>query len=301
MSGAIWRAIPGSLVCLAALVAQETPIRVQTKLVEAPVSVTTGDGKFVEGLTARDFRVLDDGVEREIAADVFDGGAARISLVIAIQTSAVPKPAMETIRRIGGMIQPLVIGRRGEAAVMTFDREIAWARDFTADSRAIQRAVQEVENGSPLEAHLYDAVAAAADRLREREGRKVLLLISDNRDRGSDTKPEEAVGAVERAGIEIFAAHYAPPPNASPWGTKPKAPDAIQTLAEATGGRDYPFVKAGGIEKAIEDLGVEIHSQYIVSFPQPSDSGGRHRIIISAPNRGDVSLRWRQAYWTDEP
>ncbi len=299
MFGAVWRVTLGSLVCLATLVAQEAAIRVQTKLVEAPVSVTSPDGRFVEGLTARDFRVLDDGVERHITADVFDGGAARISLVIAIQTSAVPALALETIRRIGGMIQPLVIGRRGEAAVVTFDSEIAWVRDFTGNPVAIRQAVENVEKGSPLEAHLYDAVAAAADRLRDRDGRKVLLLISDDRDRGSSAKLDDAVDAVERAGIEVFAAHYAP--NVSAWGSKPKGPDAIRALTEATGGRDYPFMKEGGIEKAIEDFGVEIHSQYILSFPQGADSAGRHQIVVAAPNRGGVRLRWRQAYWTDEP
>ena len=74
------------LICfLVTLAAQDTPIRVQTKLVQVPVSVTARDGRSIEGLRAHDFRVLDDGEEREISADVFDSGAARISLVIVVQ------------------------------------------------------------------------------------------------------------------------------------------------------------------------------------------------------------------------
>ncbi len=281
------------VVCrLPVLAAQEASIRVQARLVQVPVSVTEKDGRIVEGLGARDFRVLDDGVEREIAADVFDSGAARISLAIAIQSSAVPASALATIRRIGSMIQPLVIGRRGEAAVLTFDREVKWLQDFTPDPREIQRAVNGLEKGSPIEAHLLDAVAQAADRMRDREGRKVLLLISESQDGGSDTRLDDAIGAVQREGIEVFAAHYLP-------HAKLKDANAVQALTEATGGRDYPFQKEHSIEKAIENLGVEVHSQYILSFPQPGDAAGMHQITVAVPRRADLHIRSRQAYWTD--
>lgn len=279
------------------LTAQETAIRVQTRLVQVPVSVTAKDGRSVEGLHAVDFRVLDDGIEREITADVFDSGAARISLVVAIQSSAVPAEALATIHRIGGMFQPLVIGRRGEAAVVTFDREIRWLQDFTRDPRDIQRAVRNLKNGSPLESHLLDAIAEAAERMRGREGRKVLLVISESYDRGSETSLDDAIDAVQHAGIEIFAAHYAP--NAPVRGTKRKDPDAVRLMTEATGGWDYPFLKERSIEKAIENLGVEVHSQYILSFPQRSDPEGLHQISVEVPGRSDLHIRSRQAYWTD--
>lgn len=288
MSGTVSRTTVCLIWGLATLAAQEGPIRVQTRFVQVPVSVKAKDGRNVEGLAARDFLVLEDGVQREVSADVFDAGAARICLAIAIQSSAVPAPAVATIRRIGVLIQPLVIGRRGEAAVVTFDREVKWLQDFTRDPREIQRAVKNLKTGSPLQAHLLDAIAEVADRMREREGRKVLLVISDSRDRGSETSLDEAVNAVEREGIEVFGAHYSS-----------KDTNAIQELAEATGGRNYPFLKERGIEKAIEDLGVEVHSQYILSFPQRSDIAGMHQITVSIPKRSDLQIHSRQAYWVE--
>lgn len=274
--------------------AQDAPIRVQTKLVQVPVSVTTRDGRSIEGLAAHDFRLFDDGVERKITADVFDSGAARISLAIVIQASAVPAPALAEIRGIGSMIEPLVIGRRGEAAVVTFDREVKWLQDFTRDPREIQRAFKSIKNGSPLEAHLFDAIAAAASSMREREGRKVLLVISDGRDRDSETARDDAIEAIERAGIEVFGAHY------SPGSPKPKD-RIIAELADATGGWDYPYLKERGIEKAVENLGVEVHSQYILSFPEPGGDDGVHQITVAVQNRGDLHIRARQAYWIGQP
>jgi len=280
------------LICfLVTLAAQETPIRVQTKLVQVPVSVTARDGRSIEGLRAHDFRVLDDGEEREISADVFDSGAARISLVIVVQSSAVPASALPEIRRLGSMIQPLVIGRRGEAAVVTFDRKIRWLQDFTRDPRDIQYAFKSVRNGSPIDARLFDAIAEAVDRLRERDGRKVLLVISGGYDQGSDAVRDDVVDAVTRAGIEVFGARYS---------AKLKEPSIISDLAAATGGRDYPYLKERGIEKAIESLGVEVHSQYILSFPEPRVAEGMHQISVAVPSRADLQIRSRQSYWTEE-
>src|SRR5580692_12541845 len=103
--------------------AQSPAFRAGTSVVQVPVSVTGTNGKDIENLSARDFSVRDNGVPREITVDVFGPRAAPISLVIAIQSSGISTPALRKIQRIGGMIQPLVIGTRGEAAVVTFSSE----------------------------------------------------------------------------------------------------------------------------------------------------------------------------------
>ena len=87
---------------------REVPFRVRTKVVLVPVSVTDKNGKYVDGLTARDFDLRDDGALQKITVDDFGTGLAPISLVIAIQTSGISMPALAKIRKMGGMIEPLV-------------------------------------------------------------------------------------------------------------------------------------------------------------------------------------------------
>ncbi len=89
--------------------------RAETRIVQTPVSVTDVRGRGVDGLAARDFLVLSDGIKQDVTLDSFDTGVAKISLAIAVQTSGISTPALTKIRRIGGMIQPLVIGSGGEA------------------------------------------------------------------------------------------------------------------------------------------------------------------------------------------
>jgi VWFA-related protein len=305
------------------LLAQQPPlIRTEIRVVQVPVTVTDAKGANVDGLKARDFRVEDDGARREINLDTFGVGAAPISLVIAIQTAGISKPALAKVRRIGGMIQPLVIGRRGEAAVVTFDSEISWGLNFTSNSDAIRKAVRSVEAAdSPqaaLQARLLDAIVDAADLMKDRKGRRVLLIVSENKDRGSHSHLEQAVEAVEREGIEVFAATYSasatawiadpedlPPPSGANYLTVfteafrlGKTNHAL-ALTQATGGADYTFLRERGIEKAIESLGADVHSQYILSFPEPRASHGMHRIDVSLPNRADLRIRFRRAYWAE--
>jgi VWFA-related protein len=320
------------------MTAQNVPFQAQTRVVLVPVSVTDKNGQYVDGLTARDFNLRDDGALQQITVDDFGTGLAPVSLVIAIQTSGISMPALAKIRQIGGMIAPLVTAPRGEVAVVTFDEEIQWLQDFTREDEKIRQAVKSLKPGSALRgARMLDAIAEVADRMHSRKGRKMLLLISETRDRGSKTTVQEALDAVEREGIEVFGAHYSaiatsltakpkdlpdgplPPPSLT--SADPSIPpdpyrggdvaglfielarlgktNVILALTHATGGSDYPFLKERGIENAIEKLGAEVHSQYMVSFPQRDNTPGPHLIEVAVPDRDGLRIRSRRTYWAD--
>ena len=72
-----------------------------------------------------------------------------------------------------------------------------------------------------------------------------------------------------------------------------------EALTRATGGSDYPFLKERGIEDAIQKLGAEVHSQYILSFPQRDKAPGLHQIQVSVQGRGDLKIRARTSYWAE--
>jgi VWFA-related protein len=326
------RIAAGLVCCLAASVSQSQTaqdrtrqsqasppqtFRAQTKVVQVPVVVTGKDGKAVNDLAVGDFTVLDNGVPQQVAMDDFISGLAPISLAIAIQSSGTSKLALAKIRQIGSMIQPLVTGTKGQAAVVTFDREITWLQDFTRESAKVSSAVKSLRAGPAAGARMFDTILEVADRMRQRPGRRVLLLISEARDQGSQVKFQQAVEAVEREGIEVFGAHYSS--YAMSWISKPEdfpdqgelnemffsqiarlgATNQVQALALATGGSDFPFLRERGIEDAIQKLGVEVHSQYILSFPQRGDAAGLHQINVTVPSRPELKIRSRRVYWAD--
>jgi VWFA-related protein len=299
--------------------AQDSKFHAETRVVIVPVSATDARGKPLDGLEAGDFSLLDNGVEERIALDVFDTGVAPISLVAAIQSSGISAAALAKIRKIGGMIQPLIAGDRGETAVLTFDKEIRWAQDFTTEPRLIADAFERIQTGEDMTARLLDALVESTEYMRARKGRKIVAIVSESRDRGSKTKLADAVQAVQRDGVLVYAAKYSA--YATPFTAKPEdlpPPDSgnlltiftelgrmgkkntVEALALATGGEVLPFLTQGSLEKAIEKLGAEVHSQYLLSFTPDSKEAGFHRLEVRVNGHGKVRLRWRQAYWNGD-
>jgi VWFA-related protein len=295
---------------------EDAAFHTESKVVQVPVSVTDARGHSVEGLAAADFIVLSDGVRQQITLDSLDTGVAKISLVVAIQTSEISKPALTKIQRIGGMFQPLVTGTEGEVAVVSFDDHITWLQDFTHDSAAIENSIRNLKPGAYKQARMFDAISEIADHMKQRPGRRILLLISETRDRGSQLKLADAMEAAGREGLEIFGAYYSA--YATTWIARPEdlpapeGPDflavftelgrlgsinAMDALTQYTGGRDYPFLKERGIESSVEKLGTELHSQYLLSFTPSDNKKGLHRIDVSIVDRGDLHVHARKSWW----
>jgi VWFA-related protein len=306
------------------LLAQEPPpIQANVPLVLAPVTVTDGKGNLIDGLTVNDFRLADDGKPRPITMDTSDTVLAPVSLVVLIQASQISTPALARIAQIGGLIKPLVIGARGQAAVLEFDDELRLRTDFTADSGAIKSAFEGTRNRSVRTARLIDAVAEGVRMLDTRAAnqRRVMLILSESRDRGSKMKLPAAVELAQRAGVVVYAATYSV--QASAFSSSPSdAPsmpggdnnldifggakelsrillaNAADALARATGGRHLSFTTLNALENAISRTGEEIHSQYLLSFVPVKDTNtGFHEIRVAIPARPDAVIRVRPGYW----
>jgi VWFA-related protein len=193
--------------------AQEPRFDARSRLVLVPVTVSNAKGRSVDGLEAADFLVFDNGKPQAAIVDTVDTGVAPVALVVAVQSAGISAAAVEKIRKIGTMIQPLVTGERGRASLVSFDHEVKWLQDFTNDEDLLQRAFLQLKPltrpGEDKEARMLDAIGQAIEHLRKRPNdRRVLLLISESRDRGSETSLEAATVAAQTAGVTIYYLTY---------------------------------------------------------------------------------------------
>jgi VWFA-related protein len=308
------------------LLAQEpdnSTIRANVPLVLAPVTVTDKKGNFIDGLSVDDFRLTDDGVAQKIRMDTSDTVLAPVSLLVLIQASGISAPALARIERVGGLIKPLVIGQRGQAAVIEFDDEIRVRAEFTSESDLISAAFQRTRSRSIRTARLIDAVAEGVKMLdtRSPNNRRVMLILSESRDRGSKAKLNEVIELAQRAGVVVYAATYSVQGStflSSP-SNSPSMPggdgnldilggalelarigkaNVADALARTTGGRHLAFLTLESLENVISRAGEEIHSQYLLSFtPTPSTKDGFHQIQVAIPSRPDAVVRVRLGYW----
>ena len=336
------------------LAAQDSRFDVRSRLVLVPVTVTDAKGRSVDGLEAADFLLLDNQRGRKVTVDTIATGVAPIALVIAVQSSGISTPVLEKVRKIGSMIQPLVTGERGCAALVSFAKTVTWLQECTNNADAFGRALHGLQPGEHKEAAMLDAVNAAIERLRKQpNARRILLLISESRDRGSETDLETVTIAAQSADVTIYALTYsavmaaftskapltrqahakspqttpeqdgmhtangAPPSKYNPYSPKlipenqsVNVPAAIgellrlgqtnttQALAEATGGIAFPFTRQKGLEDAIQKLGAELHSQYVLSFAPEDSAPGYHNLEVGLARSGRFNIRARPGYWS---
>jgi VWFA-related protein len=300
--------------------AQDPVIKTNVPLVQIPVTVTDRKGKFIDGLHAEDFVVRDENAPQKLRLDTSDTVMAPVSVVVAVQKSGISAVALAKIQQVGSMIQPLIAGARGRAAIVSFDSEIKIQQSFTGDELRIRTAFETIGPGVIKKSRLYDAVLESARLLetRPQDNRRVLFLLSESRDRSSHAKLDDVIEQVQRAGITVYPITYSAQGIA--WTAKPEdnpsmpgGPDyigaitevarlgktnAADALAKATGGRHLSFATLGGLESALGTAGDEIHSQYLLSFtPNEASEARFHKLEVSVPSRSDAVIRARPGYW----
>jgi VWFA-related protein len=177
-------------------------IKVGTTGVQAAVTVLDNDGKLVEGLTALNFRLLDNGKLQKVTMDV---GEHPVSVVVAVQANSSMEHILPQINKIGSVFDSMVAGETGEVAVIAFDHRNQIMTPFTSDPDAIHQAFKKIKYGSTTSA-LNDAVMAGLNMLRTRppDHRRVLVVISESRDMGSHIHVRDVLTNAEFNNIVIY-------------------------------------------------------------------------------------------------
>lgn len=316
--------------------------RGNVNIVIAPTSVREKNGDFVDGLQLQDFQLYDNNKLQSISADVRD---EPLSLVVAVQKSYNLNDVLPKIQMIGPMLNDLVAGQDGEVALVSFDHRVTTVQDFTNETTKISEGLKSLRPGSSSHAAI-DAEMACIRMLRSRpkDRRRVLLIIAEKRDRGSQARLREALEEAEFSNVTIFSIDISSLVATLTGTPMPPRPPAIPTTAEHipaggaltpttidqnyyngnyipvfvdifkgvksmfvddtldvftkfTGGKEFGFIGEKSLEKAVQGISSELHSQYLLSYtPNNQTEGGFHEIRVVV-NRGGLEVRTRPGYY----
>jgi VWFA-related protein len=335
----------------------QAKLKVRVALVNMPVTVRNAKGDMVHDLDAKDFRITDNGAAQTISH--FDLGGDPLSVVILIETSSRIDPILPEIRKTGILFTQTVMSSEGEGAVVGFNDAVDKLQDFTNDSDSIENVVTHLETGTSG-SKLYDAMAVGVEMLSGRMPqptadkpgkRRVMLILSETVDAGSEAKLGEVLRKAQLANVTIYSVglsttrselHSKPndpgPAPIAPPGimTLPPPPGTIQTptteanrnsgvdllglavwavehadnkikdhamevACTATGGAHLSTYKDRSIEKAIDEIGGELHSQYTVGYaPTDANDLGYHEIKVQV-DRKNLKVRTRPGYYVAPP
>lgn len=305
------------------LAAQQEPIRVDVPVVFVPVTVADEKGKYIDGLEARDFELTDNGKPVAFEMTPSDSVTAPLALVVAVQTNEGATAAIDKIRKTGSLVQALISGARGSVMVVGFGDEVKTVQGWTRDANEISLAFKTLRPQWTVKARMLDAVTEGIAQLSKRppEERRVLLLISESKDRGSKADLQQAAVEAQRAGVTIHAVSYSAYSTAFTTRTGPEQPtgngnfnilaifseigrvgkeNTVEALTMASGGRRRGFTTLHGLEEELGHVGEELHSQYLLSFTPTMPEKGFHQIGVRVKSRPELQLRTRPGYWAGE-
>ncbi|MDT7781137.1 MAG: hypothetical protein QOC99_3649, partial [Acidobacteriota bacterium] len=152
--------------------------------VTVPVSVLDRDGRFISGLHKEDFRILEDGVEQEVA--YFAPVEQPFTVALVIDTSGSTRFKLEDIQEAAiaflDQLRP-----EDRMMVVSFDDEVHILSEATSDRNALRNAIRRTRTGDGT--RLYDAVdLVIRQQLTRIQGRKAIVLFTD----GVDTSSKHA-------------------------------------------------------------------------------------------------------------
>jgi len=165
--------------------ADTAAIKASVALVQVGCTVIAPDGTRVRGLTRDDFRVLEDGVEQEIAS--FDAASTPASIALLLDDSpSIYRELGETREAARSLARSL--GPDDEVAVAAFADQTHLLLPFSRNRTLLADALasptlQVVANSS--QSFIYQALYLTARELfRDRTGRKAIVLLTDGEDSG---------------------------------------------------------------------------------------------------------------------
>src|SRR5262245_46460879 len=173
----------GAVYCVvitAAFGQDDNTLKVTVDLVNVPFSVIDRHGRFVPGLTAKDFLVEEDGRRQEIRNFARENELP-LTLAMLIDTSPSVRPVFDEEKATAKAFLEWILSSKDLAHVIGFDRTITLVQDFTENVRLLKRAIDDLEIGGGTA--VYDAVyLATKEKLGDEAGRKAIILISDGED-----------------------------------------------------------------------------------------------------------------------
>jgi Ca-activated chloride channel family protein len=280
-----------------ALRAQESVFRVDVQLVRILATVKTSAGELVGDLSKTDFQVSDNGVPQQIS--VFEHHTEQpLSVAMMIDTSASTGIELRyEVESVGRFLRAMFSegNQRDAVELYSFDADTTLLAEFTRRVDRMERELKALKSGGGTS--LYDALCFAAASLEGREGRHVIVLITDGGDTTSAKNFHQALEAAQMADAVIYPILVMPITNDP--GRNIGGENALTLLAQGTGGRVFAPSIGPALDRAFTDILRDLRTQYLLGYyPKdlPPAKERFHRIDIKL-TRPDLRVLAHSGYY----
>jgi Ca-activated chloride channel family protein len=223
-----------------------------------------------------------------------------LNLTLAIDTSGSVKKDLAEEADAAHRFVHAILRPQDQMSLLQFATEVKELSPFTNKVAQIDRGLNQLH--SDFATALYDAILLGSEGLGKKEGRRVLVLVSDGGDTAKNTTYQQALESALRHEVMIYSIIDVPIEASA--GRDLGGEHALITLAEQTGGKSF-YVAAGGLDKAFAQVSDDLRTQYLIGYYPHNQEPGRtfHRILVTVPRAAtqDFNVRHKSGYYGDAP
>lgn len=279
--------------------AQEPVFTLDVKLVRMLATVKNAAGQLVGGLSKEDFTVTDNGVAQEIA--VFERQTAQpLSVALLVDRSrSTQRESNYELNALRHFLRALVREGNPEdmAALYSFNWEVREQAGFTRRMSRLEEGLARLRSEGATA--LYDAVYLAGREIERRDGRRVVVVVTDGADTISKMDFQKALEALQRANA-VFYALLVVPVKGEP-GRILRGENALIQLAEWTGGKMFSPTLDEALDEAFDSILRDLRTQYMLGYYPRGVSETKerfHRVKLSVRRPGHT-VSARNGYFAD--
>lgn len=175
-------------------------------MVSVPVSVSDRDGHYISGLDKGDFSIYEDGIKQKIS--FFAKYDEPLNIALLLDTSGSTRESLDEIKEGAGDFIDLM-NDSDRCLIAAFDSKINLPSSFSSDRKLLKKSLGQVQTATIEGTLMRNAVLQIAQTsFGNTEGRKVIVLLSDGKDRGSSTTRDQLFGYLEESDILIYTIFY---------------------------------------------------------------------------------------------
>ena len=276
----------------------ETTLKVDVKLVNVFVTVTDAHGAPLSGLEKENFVLKEDGEQQKIS--IFSRESALpLSIVLAVDTSLSTRKDLPLELASARKFAHTILRPQDGLALFKFAEEVREVVPFTSDLKLIDAGIERIRNGAATA--LYDAIFLGSQALSRRQGRKVMVVITDGGDTISQVDYKEALRAAQEAEAIIYSIIIVPIEASA--GRDTGGEHALIQISEDTGGKYYYATSLPQLDDAFHKVSDELRTQYLLAYyPSERYSDSEFRRVqvnlVNTPSGGPFQVHNRAGYYT---
>jgi Ca-activated chloride channel family protein len=265
-------------------------VRVSETHVESVVvstHVTDESGRFVPGLTAPDFAILEDGVPQ--AVQLLGAGEIPAEVLLALDVSRSMEPEIEDLK-VAVREFAASLPDTAHVAVGAFNSNLFLMSPFESDARSRLAGLDRLRAWGTTAIH--DTMIRAVDLLRDRGARRALVLFTDGEDVSSRASLDSARIALQSHDVLLYIVASG----------RAAADRSLRTqladLARETGGAAYFAARLSGTADHFRDIATDMANQYLLAFAPTRPLGdGRWRDLTVRVGDPRYQVRARTGYF----